>query len=372
MSWRLTGSATVAVAVVIYAHFTAAVAQTPAPQTSRPAILKVATKPTPPFAMKAPDGDWHGVAIDLMTEIARTLGMRIAWTEVETNADLLEIAKRGRVDAAIAAITVTADREKAVDFSHGYYAAGLAIAVPRHHAPSFWTGIKALGSPAFLGTVGMLVALLLGVGALMWLIEKRGNAEHFERHPIKGIGSGFWWAAVTMTTVGYGDKTPVSPLGRFVAVIWMFAALILTAVVTAHLTSALTVNRLTGPVTSIRDLSHSRIGVVDRTASGSYFDSRSIATVRFPSVSTGLQALEVGLIDAFVHDEPILRYDVHRNYAGKLELLPEVFDPQGYGIALSPGSKWREPINQALLEVLASPGWAAIKTKYFGRPENDI
>jgi ABC-type amino acid transport substrate-binding protein len=358
--------------VVVCAFFTTGMAQTSAPEATPPAILKVATKPTPPFAMKAPDGDWHGIAIDLMTEIARTLGMTIAWTEVETNADLLEVAKQGRVDAAIAAITVTADREKAVDFSHSYYGSGLAIAIQRHHGPSFWAGIKALTSPGFLGTIGMLVALLLGVGALMWLIEKQGNAEQFERHPAKGIGSGFWWAAVTMTTVGYGDKTPVSPLGRFIAVIWMFAALILIAVVTAQLTSSLTVNRLTGPVTSIRDLSHSRIGVVEHTASGSYFDARSITAVQFPTVSTGLQALEVGLIDAFVHDEPILRYDVYRNYAGKLELLPEVFEPQGYAIALSPGSKWREPINQALLGVLASPGWSAIKAKYFGRPENDI
>jgi len=347
-------------------------AQTSAQQAAPPAILRVATKPTPPFAMKTPDGAWNGMGVELMTEIARNLGMTIAWTEVETNADLLEISEQGGVDAAIAAITVTADREKVVDFSHSYYESGFAIAVRRHHGPSFWAGIKALTSPAFLGTVGMLVALLLGMGALMWLIEKRGNSEQFERHPAKGIGSGFWWAAVTMTTVGYGDKTPMSLLGRLVAVIWMFAALILTAVVTAHLTSALTVNRLTGPVTSIRDLSRSRIGVVDRTASGSYFDARSIATVRFPTVGTGLQALEVGLIDAFVHDEPILRYDVYRNYAGKLELLPEVFEPQVYGIALPPGSKWREPINQALLEILASPGWAAIKAKYFGRPENDL
>jgi polar amino acid transport system substrate-binding protein len=332
--------------------------------------LNVATKQAPPFAMKASDGNWTGLAIDLMNEVARDLGKKITWTEVKTTQDLLKIATEGRVDAAIAAITVTSDREKIVDFSQGYYESGLAIAVHRKHGAGFWAGLQAVTSPAFLGTVGVLVVLLLTTGALVWLIENRQNAEQFEKHPIKGIGSGFWWAAVTMTTVGYGDKAPVTPFGRFVAVIWMFAALILTAAFTAHLTTALTLDRLSGPVTSLGDLPRSRFGIVDRTASSAYFDARSIATISFPSVASGLEALEAGRIDAFVHDEPILRYEVRRNHLGKLELLPEVFEPQVYGIAFPSGSMLREPLNQALLAVLASPRWMDIKARYFGRAKN--
>jgi polar amino acid transport system substrate-binding protein len=326
----------------------------------------VATKPTPPFAMKAPDGNWTGLAIDLMNQVARILGKEIMWTEVKTTQDLLTIVAKGQADAAIAAITVTSDREKVVDFSQGYYHSGLAIAVPRKHGASFWAGLQALTSPAFLGTVGMLVALLLVTGALVWLIENRQNAKQFEKHPLKGVGSGFWWAAVTMTTVGYGDKAPVTPLGRFVAVIWMFAALLLTAVFTAHLTAALTLHRLSGPVTSLGDLPHNRTGIVDRTASGAYFDAHSIATISFPSVASGLDALEAGRIDAFVHDEPILRYDLRQRHLGKLEMLPQILDPQVYGIALPSGSLLREPLNQALLEVLESARWTTIKARYLG------
>lgn len=34
-----------------------------------------------------------------------------------------------------------------------------------------------------------------------------------------------WWAVITITTVGYGDYTPVSPLGRIIATIVMFAGI---------------------------------------------------------------------------------------------------------------------------------------------------
>jgi polar amino acid transport system substrate-binding protein len=329
-------------------------------------ILNIATKDTPPFAMKGPDGKWTGLAIDLMTEIARNTGKKIRWTETDTVKGLLSAVAEGRADGAIAAITITADREKIVDFSHGYYESGLAIAVRKRHGASFWVGLEALGSPAFLGTVGVLVALLFIVGALVWLIEKKQNSSHFEKSAAKGVASGFWWAAVTMTTVGYGDKAPITPLGRLVAVIWMFAALILTAVFTAHLTSALTIHRLYGPVTSPADLFRSRVGVVEGTTSGAYLRGRAIRTISLPSIASGLEALEAGVIDAFVHDEPILRYNVHLNHVGRLELLPQLLDPQAYGIALPSGSALREPLDQALLEIVESPNWRALKAKYLG------
>jgi ABC-type amino acid transport substrate-binding protein len=332
-----------------------------------PAPLTVATKPTPPFAMKSKDGRWSGLAIDLMDEVTRKLGRTIKWVEVKTTAELLDMAAKTKADAAIAAITVTAERENTLDFSHGYYDSGLAVAVRRHHGASLWAGLRALSSPAFLGTVGILTALLLVTGAIVWLVESRKNAQQFEKHPVKGIGSGFWWAAVTMTTVGYGDKAPITPLGRLIAVIWMFAALILTAVFTAQITTALTLDRLTGPVTSVRDLAHSQVGIVEGTASREYFEARAIPIIPFDSIQSGLDALEAGLIDAFVHDEPILRYDIRRSHGRTLELLPEVFDAQVYGIAMPSGSKLREPLNQALLSLLASPRWTAIRTKYFGR-----
>lgn len=54
---------------------------------------------------------------------------------------------------------------------------------------------------------------------------------------IEGFGDALWWAATTVTTVGYGDQYPVTTAGRFVAAGLMLAGIALIGVVTATLAS---------------------------------------------------------------------------------------------------------------------------------------
>ena len=71
------------------------------------------------------------------------------------------------------------------------------------------------------------------VGVVMWLGERRRNQAQFGGTAAHGIGAGLWWSAVTMTTVGYGDKAPVTILGRLLGLVWMFAAIIIISSFTA-------------------------------------------------------------------------------------------------------------------------------------------
>ncbi|MBD1396174.1 ion transporter [Pontibacter sp. JH31] len=59
----------------------------------------------------------------------------------------------------------------------------------------------------FLGVVVMMVIV---VGALMYVVEGRASGY-------TSIPKGIYWAIVTITTVGFGDITPVTPLGQFLA-----------------------------------------------------------------------------------------------------------------------------------------------------------
>lgn len=83
-------------------------------------------------------------------------------------------------------------------------------------------------------------ALLVIVGALTVTQAERGAPGA----SIVNLGDGFWWAMVTITTVGYGDLTPVTPVGRVVAVCLMLGGIALLGVVTATLSSWL-VERVT-------------------------------------------------------------------------------------------------------------------------------
>lgn len=338
--------------------------------TDREDAFVVGTKVAPPFAMKDETGAWTGLSIDLWREIARKLGRTSTFKEFDTADALVAAAADGKIDAGVAATSITAAREKVVDFTHPFYKSGLAIAVSQDGGTGLLSIMRALVSPEFLTTVGALVALLFLTGAVMWWVERKRNWDQFEREPAAGIGDGFWWAAVTMTTVGYGDKAPVTLAGRIIATIWMFAALILTALFTAQLASSLTAQKISGPVSGVGDLARARVGIVDQAASKDYFRNRFITTRPSSTVSHGLELVRSGTLDAFVHDEPILKYEIQQNHQDMLTVLPSVFEAQDYAIVLPPNAPHREAINLALLNVLNSDDWQATYQKYFGTPEN--
>ena len=71
------------------------------------------------------------------------------------------------------------------------------------------------------------------IAVLTLAIVAFGYIFYIAEPDIKTFGDGIWWALVTVTTVGYGDITPATTLGRFVAGTLMFFGLGLIATVTA-------------------------------------------------------------------------------------------------------------------------------------------
>ena len=193
-------------------------------QTSSP--LVVATKEAPPFVMFGEnDQSPRGITVDLINAIAAELQRPVQWRKNDLKGMLAEVAS-GKVDLAAAAISVTKEREYLMDFSNPYFPSGLGIAA-RHREQGILGIVKGLFTAGFVKAAGSLALVLLMVGLIVWLFEKKCNAEQFGGGALKGIGSGFWWSAVTMTTVGYGDKAPRTLPGRLLGTVWMFASIIL-------------------------------------------------------------------------------------------------------------------------------------------------
>ena len=343
-----------------------AIAQTPAPVATPAKTLVVATKQIPPFVIKKPDGSFEGVSIELWRKIAAELHVEYRFEEV-TLKEMLEGVTTGQYDAAIAAITVTAEREAAFDFSHSYFSTGLGIAVVPT-ARAGWLGVaERFLSWEFLRVVLLLIVLLFGVGGLIWVAERRRNVAQFGGTTAEGFGNSVWFAAVTMTTVGYGDRTPVTFFGRMLALVWMFTAIVTTSAFTATITSTLTVGALESRVRGPQDLPAVRVGVVAGTTGEAYAKRSQLAYVSFSDAPSGLEAVAKGDLDAFVYDQAVIAWLVTKRSDTKIQVLPQTFDRQDYAVALPAGSPLRESLNRALVGAVRDPSFEETVEKYLGK-----
>lgn len=332
-------------------------------------VLRIGVVKAPPFII--PEGSEHfgGVSIDLWRDVAHDLGLE--WRAKEyTLPGLLVAVQTGEVDVGVTDLSITPEREAVMDFSQPYYATGLGIAVSaRSPGGGIFSVLGRLVSLPVLEYAGSLFGLLLVVGVVMWVVERRRNPRNF--HPSRrGIGDGLWWSAVTMTSVGYGDTTPRTPLGRALALVWMFASVMLLAFFTAGITSSLTLEGMGGVVRGPEDLHKVRTGVKRGSSAEESLLASHIGVCQYDGVEEGLRAVLSGEIEAFVHDRPILCYLQHHDYAGKVRVLPITFDPQLYGFAFPPQSPLRKIVNVTMLRRLEDRDYRMrLLGPYLGRGE---
>ncbi|PIQ28310.1 ABC transporter substrate-binding protein [bacterium (Candidatus Blackallbacteria) CG17_big_fil_post_rev_8_21_14_2_50_48_46] len=335
----------------------------PLAQAEPPTRLRVATKSAPPFVILT-ESDMQGMVIDLWKAVSSDLKLNYEMKTYRTMGEVLKAVETGQADLAIGPISVSAQREAILDFSQPFFQGGEGIATVKK-AGSVMDGLLSIMNLNLLRALGALATVIFIFGILIWAFERRKNTSQFGGSILKGMGQGFWWSAVTMTTVGYGDKAPVTFLGRSVALVWMFASVITISGFTAAISSSITLSNLQSKVTGLGELSHTRVGAAHSTSGSLFLSDLKIQYKSYENIESALTALEKGELDAVVHDLPILRYLVAQKASRNLVVLGENLHSENYAFALPQGSPLREALNQSLLRFLDTPRWQQIQDSYF-------
>ncbi len=328
----------------------------------KPEKIKVALRQSPPFII-VDNEQYSGVSIDLWEQIAPDLQLDYEYVKYTDLGKMLSDIAKGSVDICINPLTVTSDRLNRFSFTQPFYISGMAIAVKAKEGNTILAFLKNLFSIEFLQVIILLFVVIFVFGLIIWLAERRKNIDQFGKG-IKGLGHGIYWSAVTMTTVGYGDKAPSTGLGRFISIVWMFTAVIIISSFTASISAALTYNKFKTNITGISDLHNLKVGTVRNSSTASYLLESRIKHKGYETLQTAIDELDNGRLDAVVYDEPLLSYIIHRDeLANRIELIPGGTNSFYFAFA-SKNLKFIQQINPFLLQIMEDNDWRKLLESY--------
>ena len=219
---------------------------------------------------------------------------------------------------------------------------------------------------AVLSSVFVLITVLLVVGSLIWLAERRSNSEQFPAQPLPGIASGMWFALVTLTTVGYGDKAPITRIGRGLTAIWMVTSLIAVSSLTASLASAFTLflsGNTNDSITDPAQLSGQRAAVLEGTSGAELARQRNMRIVPAKTLTAAIDHVLMNRAEAVIFDRPAIRFHLKNNPELAVQLAPFTLAEQTYGFAFRTGDPLRTPLNISILKLQRSGAVEAISKR---------
>jgi len=333
------------------------------------APLRIGIHEKAPYALKNPDGTWTGIAPGLWKGISDATGLEIVFVELPYE-DLVQQVANGKIDAAAGEIEVTPEAEKLVDFTQPFLTSSICIALSKVSWESAW---KSVLKDFFNWTIakyltGIFLAMLT-ISILLWFAERHHGAGHFYGG-ITGIGSALWFAAVTMTTVGYGDKTPATIAGRIIAVFWMIFGVVLVSAFTATVTASMSSAQMVNSIESVSDFNHLSCGALRGSLSSEILRRMGVMTHEYESIPEAFDDLAAGKIEAVVGDHNTLSFarsefarrkpPVHINIPSFR--LREAF----LAIPVREGHENYKQINEAMLQFTMSEEWIELLQQWIG------
>mmetsp|Transcript_19734 Transcript_19734/g.35238 ORF Transcript_19734/g.35238 Transcript_19734/m.35238 type:complete len:690 (-) Transcript_19734:241-2310(-) len=183
----------------------------------------------------------------------------------------LYAVRKKRCDVGVSSFTVTQHRRQCseacaepdegqeinndfaccLEFSDSYFTDGMTM-MSRYSVEDTMTALVAsFWTPSILQAVCILTVFLIISGHLVWFVERTKNRAQFQSSYLDGVDNGIWWSFVTMTTVGYGDKVPITIPGRIIACVWMITGVFMFGIFNGVIISVMSASseavNLSGP-----------------------------------------------------------------------------------------------------------------------------
>ena len=333
----------------------------------RAETLKVGVTGSPPFVIREGEKS-SGISLDVWLHIAEENDLTYELISQSSPKKGIQALNDGSIDLLIGPISITPRRLAMpnVDFTQPYYMGRVGVLLPLD-PPSLFSRVQVFFGWAVVSSILVMISVLLVVGSLIWLAERRRNPEQFPRRWMPGIASGMWFALVTLTTVGYGDKAPVTRTGRGITGAWMITSLIAVSSLTASLASAFTLF-LSGStldiITNPLQLKTRRVAVVSGTSGMDMAEQDGMRLVPSADLKGAVRLLLEGQADALVFDEPAIRYYIKQNPQLALQLAPFNLGEETYGFALKANNPLRTPLDVSILRMQRTGKIEAIDEKH--------
>lgn len=381
-----------------------------------------------PFTFFDDGGAQAGFAVALWEDVVETVrvpdgagGTRVPTVQIVRcdTIDAQELAlMSGRIDVVISPLTITSTRMQRYDFSQQYISSGLALAVPARSDINFSTAKTILKETVFSGTVAAAVLGFLSLNLVVALLIRWILFSPEERHAGGQLGAcvraGLEALMRTIGLRGIADgysSAPAKVFEIFLAVVGTaLSATILGILTSAFVGSVGTQDEIPAralPPLNIATLNCSTAQNLLQRQYLTYFESLPLDDGRRSPVAhrvidlgctptpddgplpkydqiedfTGgvtltrswaeaMGLLAEGKVDAVLGDWVALTYLSRRDYAGKIDVLDNVYrnEPYGWGISRASVSEdVRRQIDSALIDQMRDSAWRGKLERLLGQ-----
>ncbi|GAB0095910.1 Ionotropic glutamate receptor [Sergentomyia squamirostris] len=340
---------------------------------------------------------FEGFGIDLIHELSQMLGFNYTFNLQEDgvygsigangkwNGMIRELLEY-RADLAITDLTITADREGAVDFTMPFMNLGISILYrkPTKLAPSLFSFMSPFSHEVWI----CLGFGYMGVAICLFILGRISPGEWDNPYPCVeepeslenqfSFRNAMWWAIGALLQQGT-ELAPKSPSTRAIASIWWFFTLIMVSSYTANLAAFLTVESLSPTISSAEDLANAngavKYGAKRDGSTINFFKDAEYETYQKmyqfmqenPDLLTSSNPEGLSRVKsdnyAFLMESTSIEYIVEREC--DVTQVNGLLDDKGYGIAMRKNSPYRNALSAAVLKLQEQGKLTVMKIKWW-------